>query len=53
MAKLYKQLEFCVKNNLPMLAPTDGVCFSCGRSISDKGDAHITSCEYCNSSYVE
>lgn len=47
------QKEFCVRNKKPMFAPTDGVCWSCGRRISDNGDKLITGCEHCHRSYCD
>jgi hypothetical protein len=49
--RLVKQIEYCKKNNLPMFAPEDGICWSCHRQISDSGTKHITGCERCHRTY--
>lgn len=48
-----KQKEYCKKNNQPMFAPSDGICWSCGKLINDTDKELITGCSRCNRSYCE
>jgi hypothetical protein len=50
---LINQIKYCKDNNLPMFAPKDGRCFSCGKEINDTDKKHITGCPYCNYSFCE
>jgi len=56
--KIKAQEEHCKKKQIPLFAPSDGICFSCGRQIYDKLNLKdceelITGCPYCCYSFVE
>lgn len=53
MTELTKQIKYCDENNLPMFAPVDGVCWSCGHQVKDNGKSHITGCNVCHRSFCE
>ena len=48
-----KQKAFCKEKGLPFFAPDNGVCWSCGKIITDQGNSHITGCEHCSRSYCD
>ena len=48
-----KQKKYCAEKDLPFFAPLSGVCWSCGRTIVDKDNEHITSCDKCNRTYCD
>lgn len=63
------QEEFCVKNNLPIFAPFNGICPHCcfgiyspvklhngdlrGVSVEEAGSRLITGCPHCSASFCE
>ena len=56
------QMIFCSKHNLPMFAPSNGICWRCGRNIYEgergvsverAGAMLITGCPYCHRTYVD
>lgn len=52
------QKTFCEENKIPMFAPQDGFCFSCGQQIytrkaNQASKEHITGCPYCHRSYCD
>lgn len=56
--KQAEQERFCKINNIPLFAPKNGICFSCGKQIYNKLNLyecgnHITGCPYCCYSFVE
>ena len=51
------QKKYCEDNNLPLFAPSNGVCWKCRKNIymdedrNDEADkSHITGCPHCNKS---
>ena len=53
-----KQMNYCNENDLPMFIPSSGICYSCGKDITQKIEdivdkELITGCPYCNCSYCE
>lgn len=54
-----EQKKMCEKNKVPMFAPSDGICFYCGKSIyeyasvEEAGKYYITSCPYCKRSFLD
>lgn len=51
--RLQQQIVFCQARNIPMFAPVNGICFSCGEKIADSDNEHITGCKQCFRSFVE
>lgn len=54
------QEEYCKRTmKTPQYAPSDGICWRCGRQIYEEyGDEYasnnlVTGCPYCHMSYVE
>lgn len=63
------QHEYCDKQECPMFAPSDGLCYRCGRNIylptngsngavfgitvEKAGSMLVTGCPHCNFSFVE
>lgn len=63
------QSDYCDRQECPMFAPRDGICYRCGRNIflptngshgavfgitvEQAGTRLITGCPHCNYSYVE
>ena len=56
------QMIFCNKHNLPMFAPSNGICWRCrkniyegeyGISVEKAGSMLITGCPYCHRTYVD
>ena len=53
------QIGFCGSKNIPLFAPTYGVCSGCKRniyqviSVEEASSDLITGCPYCNESFVE
>ena len=48
-----KQEEYCRRNQVPMFAPPNGICWSCGKKIQDKRFTHITGCDRCQRSFCD
>lgn len=55
--KVKAQVEYCIENDLPMFAPKDGRCYSCGRDVfedysyKEASSSLITGCRKCNYSF--
>ena len=55
------QRRYCEARELPHFAPSDGICYSCGRDIYAKGGVTaeeagsrlITGCPFCLRTYVD
>lgn len=55
------QEEFCEANNLPMFAPTSGICPNCGvnlygrhgYSVQEAASALVSGCPQCHHSFVD
>lgn len=63
------QREYCEKQECPMFAPSDGLCYRCGRNIylptngsngavfgitvENASSTLVTGCPHCNFSFVE
>ena len=68
-AAMKAQIRYCDTHEVPMYAPSNGLCFHCGYNIylpingshgavygitvEDAGKRLITSCPFCNHSFVE
>lgn len=59
---IWHQKEYCKRWDVPMFTPDDGICWSCHQNIyagpkgitpEEAGTRLITSCPYCDRSYVE
>lgn len=55
-----KQERYCEAFKKPLLAPPDGICYSCYRYIYDDGKTaynagkeHITGCPFCHRTYCD
>lgn len=48
-------IRLCEEKNLPLFAPTNGVCWACYRQIFEvlDGTSFITGCPYCHRSYCD
>ena len=64
-ACIQKQKDVCSEKHYPLFAPSDGVCFKCGKNIyqnyesdnkvsdGETGEKFITGCPHCNRSYCD
>lgn len=57
--KMAAQSAFCKYNKYPHFAPSNGICWGCGKQIYEKIDFSraisdlITGCPHCNRSYCD
>lgn len=55
------QKEYCEKNNYPHFAPSNGICWCCGKniysvdgiSVERAANNLITGCPFCHRSYCD
>jgi hypothetical protein len=53
------QKDYCEKHQLPMFMPSRGICFCCGKDITDRitkeqaSKEHVTGCPICHHSYCD
>ncbi len=56
--KIKAQKEYCERTKTPFFAPTNGICWRCGRQIFTEinleraGNSLVTGCPFCHRSYV-
>lgn len=59
MAAIAAQVEYCLNNKVPYVAPCDGFCFYCRKQIYEAIGVEvarnklITECPYCHESYMD
>jgi hypothetical protein len=55
VSALTAQRRLCESRSLPHFAPSNGVCWSCGRQIYEEldGKSYVTGCPFCHRSYCD
>ncbi len=55
MIRVQEQADYCKRTGSPHFAPSTGLCWSCGKDITDDSwkNTLITGCKFCNRSFCD